>query len=238
MGDDGWSLRADDGGFVRRANSVLALARGADPLDAKLGRVRAWYRARGLTPRLQLTPASEPRGLDDELLSRGWRLEVPVAVMVAAARTVAAAAPVGSEEVIVDEGPSDAWGGAYLATLPLGIQAEEGRARRRIAEAAPGAVFARLAAAGEVVAVGCAVQHGDWVGLFDIGTVRASRRRGHATRLVAALAAWSEARAPGARLYLQVALGNEPARALYGRLGFVDGYGYAYAVPGVGTGDG
>ena len=58
----------------------------------------------------------------------------------------------------------------------------------------------------------------------------AARRRGLATRLLAATAAWG--RGHGARWgVLQVARRNGAARAFYDRLGFVEHHRYRYLVP-------
>ena len=67
----------------------------------------------------------------------------------------------------------------------------------------------------------------DVVGLYDVHTAAAARNRGLASALCAHLL--SDARNGGARTgYLQVDAGNAPARAVYHRLGFRDGYAYHY----------
>jgi ribosomal protein S18 acetylase RimI-like enzyme len=53
------------------------------------------------------------------------------------------------------------------------------------------------------------------------------RRRGHAQRVLAAIARWAGER-DAARLYLGVKMANTPAVALYERAGFVAGYSYRY----------
>ena len=73
------------------------------------------------------------------------------------------------------------------------------------------------------------MRSGDLVGLFDVATAPAARRRGVARRVTAALLAWGAAE--GARTaYLQVAEENAAARALYAGLGFRPAYRYVYAV--------
>jgi GNAT superfamily N-acetyltransferase len=55
------------------------------------------------------------------------------------------------------------------------------------------------------------------------------RGRGHAARVLHALARWARERGD-ARLYLQVGGSNAPAHAVYGRVGFAFGYPYHYRV--------
>jgi ribosomal protein S18 acetylase RimI-like enzyme len=73
------------------------------------------------------------------------------------------------------------------------------------------------------------VADGDWVGLFEIGTVPHRRRRGLASDLVHRLLAWGAGRGAEAA-YLQVMEANAPARALYAGLGFTEAYRYWYRV--------
>jgi len=220
MVDDGWWLRADDGGVVRRANAVFAAATGADPLAAKIERAEAWYGARGSPTRFQLSPDSAPAGLAAVLRERGYRFETPVLVMT---RPLGGAPGAAAGEAPRPEPvPSLDWRRAYAATLP----ADEVGPRSRLASAAPAPKA--YVAVGDA-ACGMAVLDGPWVGLFDVATVPHERRRGHAGRVTAALLRWaSEAGAQGA--YLQVAEANEGARALYAAWGFRMAYRYRYAV--------
>ncbi|MFL6013395.1 MAG: hypothetical protein ACJ74P_03775 [Gaiellaceae bacterium] len=54
---DGWRLRFAHG-LTGRANSVWPNGDGTLPLDEKIDRAEAWYRARGLAPLFQLTEAA------------------------------------------------------------------------------------------------------------------------------------------------------------------------------------
>jgi ribosomal protein S18 acetylase RimI-like enzyme len=217
--DDGWMLRADGAlGVVRRANAVLPRAAGRDPLDAKLARAEVWYRARGRAPRLLVAPDAEPVGLVAALAAAGYRFEVPVLVLV---RPLAPGSAWGDEVVACAAAPDDAWCAAYAATLPERERAE----RLRLALGAPGPkAYAAVGADG----CGLAVRSGDLVGLFDVATAPAARRRGVARRVTAALLAWGLA-AGAQRAYLQVAEDNAAARALYAGFGFRPAYRYVYA---------
>ncbi len=218
--DDGWTLRADGArSVVRRANAVLPRGAGQDPLDAKLARAEAWYRARGRSPRFLVAPDAEPLGLVAALETAGYRFEVPVLVLV---RDLEPRSVWATHDVACTEAPGAEWRAAYAATLP---ERERGE-RLRLAMGAPSP--RRYAAAG---ADGCglAVRTGDLVGLFDVATAPAARRRGVARRITAALLAWGEAEG-ALSAYLQVAEENAPARALYEGLGFRPAYRYVYAV--------
>jgi ribosomal protein S18 acetylase RimI-like enzyme len=84
-----------------------------------------------------------------------------------------------------------------------------------------------IAERGAVIATGLAIIEDGAVGLFDIVTHEAHRRRGLARRLVASLLAqaWHD----GARAaYLQVDRDNTPARQLYSTFGFTERYLYWY----------
>jgi GNAT superfamily N-acetyltransferase len=219
--DDGWILRADGvQGVVRRANAVLPRGAGRDPLSAKLARAEAWYRARGRAPRFLVAPDAAPDGVVDALAAAGYRFEVPVLVLV---RALEPGAAWGLEGVARAAAPDAAWRAAYAATLPERERAE----RLRLAVAAPGPkVYAAVGTDG----CGLAVCSGDWVGLFDVATAPAARRRGIARRITAALLGWGQD-AGARRAYLQVAEGNAAARALYATFGFRPAYRYVYAVP-------
>ncbi|MEQ9350428.1 MAG: hypothetical protein RII27_07820, partial [Alphaproteobacteria bacterium] len=77
----GWLLRRNDGEF-HRANSVLARHgwAGFAP-DSAIADVEAHYTAAGLPPTWQISPASQPAGLDDRLAVRGYRLDDPVHIL-------------------------------------------------------------------------------------------------------------------------------------------------------------
>ena len=80
---------------------------------------------------------------------------------------------------------------------------------------------------GAAQACGQFALEGDLVGLYDVYTAFEVRGRGLAAALCRQLL--TQARGRGARhAYLQVDADNQPARAVYHRLGFTYGYGYHY----------
>ena len=83
---------------------------------------------------------------------------------------------------------------------------------RMLAAIRPEAVFATLAVDGEPTAYGMAVLERGMVGLFDIATHAAHRRRGHARRVTEALMAWGR-RKGAMQAYLQVTRGQRRGAA-------------------------
>jgi ribosomal protein S18 acetylase RimI-like enzyme len=238
----GWLLRAA-AGFTGRANSALAVGDPGMPVATAAGRVRAWYRARGLPAMIAVPyPAGTPHRseLDVLLAGLGWTPRArPATVMIAPAGAVAAGHPAGAggapaeagggprddlARIEIDDEPDAAWLGRYHyggAQLPP--------VAWRVLMSAPWQAFASVRAAGATIAIGRVAGAGCWAGLTAIEVDRQYRRRGLGAAVTAALAA--AARRRGAdRLYLQVEDDNAGARALYASLGFTDHHGYHYRV--------
>ena len=93
-------------------------------------------------------------------------------------------------------------------------------------EVAPSVVRATL----DGVATGLAAYDADWVGFRGIEVAPEARRRGLGLAVMAALLDWGASRG-ATTAYLQVLDGNEPALALYERLGFVTHHAYRYLAP-------
>ena len=99
---------------------------------------------------------------------------------------------------------------------------------------APFQAFASVRRDGGIVGIGRVAVADGWGGLTAVEVHPGHRRTGLGTAITAALAA--AAAAQGAvSLYLQVAVGNQAARALYARTGFIEHHGYHYRLaPAVG----
>ena len=98
--------------------------------------------------------------------------------------------------------PGEAWGADAFATL-LGLPGVHGLISAD--EGPAGLVLVRLAA--------------DEAEILTLATAPAGRRQGLARRLLAAALGWAEASGAGC-MFLEVAAGNAPARALYDQAGF------------------
>jgi GNAT superfamily N-acetyltransferase len=224
---DGWLIRLSPG-KAKRARCINALAAGQRPLADKLVECAALYREAGLPMIVRVTPFSEPASLDRDLEGLGWARFDDTRVM-----WLRSLAPISA----MPEAPRPA-GIVAEAAGPIAFAAAIGRLRgsspeqieahaKRLA-ASPVEYHGRIWRGGDkVVACGQYAREGRWVGLYDIAVAPAHRQRGLGRAMCTSLL--REALAQGADVaYLQVDAGNAPARALYQRLGFSDGYAYHY----------
>ena len=220
---DGWQMLVTGPGIGRRVNCVAPLAAGVMPLEDKVAAAEAFYQERGLAPIFKLTRAAQPPGLEEFLEARGYRVDAPVVIMTRALEPEMwpgdlPAAPTPDWLAANAAVPS------HYGAAPEAFLALIGRIR-------PPKGFAAVQAEDGVAAVGMAVADGEWVGLFEIGTIPACRRRGLARQVVERLLAWGAARG-AERAHLQVMEANTAARALYAGLGFTEAYRYWYRVGG------
>jgi N-acetylglutamate synthase len=219
---DGWLLRFNDG-VTRRANSALPNGSSSGlPLHEKLAAVEAFYRERGVPPRLQISPASQPEDLDAILAGCGYRRVAPTLVQTAPLEGMTTVEEGGA---IVSEAFDEAWFATYCQAENFNPREVAGR--RDILRRIVGGGFALLRFDSEPVAVGLGVRAGDWLGFFSMATRPEFRRRGAATAVLGSLAHWG--RRHGARqAFLQVMEDNHAALSLYARLGFRTFYSYHY----------
>lgn len=226
---DGWRLRFGPDRTWRTRSIWPNRAHGPLDLEERLAIAREFYARRGEPVRFQTTPAVAPEDLDAQLARRGFARVKPTCVQTADTEAVAArTGAAGARIVEARDAPSEAWLATYA--VANGFDAEMLAIRRALFDRiGPPRRHVLVWDAGEPVSVGLGVAERGFVGVFSMATLPAARRRGAATTVLGALAAW--ALAGGARsLYLQVEAENEPARALYTRLGFETRYEYAYRV--------
>ncbi len=216
---NGWLFR-HAAGVSRRANSVAPFPLSEDiPLDDLLARVEAYYRARGLPPRLQISPAACPPGLDHVLAERGYEIESGVTIMICEADKLAQAEI--THNISITKTAPPGWWDLYIE----GYQRD---ARDIAARAQELPVFAASTTDdGRMDAIGLGVAGGNWLAVFGMFTRPDCRGRGLGAAIIHALAGFTVAR-NGIGLYLQVENENLHARRLYEKLGFRDVYGYHY----------
>jgi N-acetylglutamate synthase len=212
---DGWRLRFAHG-ISGRANSVWPNGAGTLPVEEKIDRAEAWYRARGVPILFQLTEAARPPALEDALAARGYVLRgAPVSVQVARLDDVVERTH--GEAELLDE-PDAAWVSLWTGTRGF-TNLDAARAVLMEGETA----FARI---GDF-AVGRGAAFGGWLGITAMATREEERRRGHARAIVHALARWA-VRKGCTRAVIQVDSTNDPALTLYAGAGFVHNHHYHY----------
>ena len=245
----GWLLRAGEG-FTGRANSALTAGDPGLPLPEAAARVRRWYTARGLTPMASVSyPAGQPdrNPVDRFLAGQGWRLRDEAEVIVMTRPAAGPAAPPApraagappaerwpSPPIRFDDQPGDDW----LALYHFRGQPDLPPIARTIMTSAPWQAFASVRDGDRTVAIGRVAGTGaspgpargtHWAGLTAIEVAPDYRRRGLAAAITSALVAQAAERGAD-RVYLQVEDDNEPALALYHRLGFTVHHGYHYRI--------
>lgn len=213
----GWLLRAD-GGFTARANSVLPLRAPGLPLEDALAAAGAWYAERGLPLKLQV-PVEARRLLDAELGERGWPAVQATDVLAARLDLLGDDSP--SAAVRLDAEPDDSWLAHYRGGAGLDLTARALLVRHEQV------AFASVRDGDDVLAIGRGVIDGEWLGVSAVEVDPARRRRGLASAVMAALWQWGREQA-ATRSYLQVEAENEPALALYERLGYWLHHSYHY----------
>ncbi|OZE23324.1 GNAT family N-acetyltransferase [Rhodococcus sp. 05-2254-6] len=220
---DGWQLRFGHG-FTGRANSAAPLEPGASTTAETLAQIVDRYAARGLQPTLSLP---------DRLGSApaGWRTYNESAVM--AAEISKLVLREGESAIDVTAQPTAEW----LTSLHYqGSKAPAGAAEVVAAVRGGtlgfgmiGAHSSSAAAVGRA-AVTTAPDGRCWVGLTSLWVSPEHRRNGLGTLMCGELVRWG--RSHGAtHAYLQVAVDNTEAVALYRDLGFEDHHRYRYARP-------
>jgi N-acetylglutamate synthase len=221
------------------------------PSGSALEYVAAWYAVRGLPPRAAV-PAPVPdadstdadstdadstdaettaavstaAGHQQAFATAGWQPlpGVGAVVLTAATRPLAAAALALPAGLALDLAgtPDEQWRRLYRyrgQVLPPSAL--------ELLMAAPELTFVSIRAGSRTVAVGMGSLASAWLGVTAVEVAFDHRRRGLARLVLAALARWGAAR--GARsTYLQVADGNEAARALYLSAGFTVHHRYDY----------
>ncbi len=218
---DGWWLRSNPALPNSRPNSATTPVRGAVSSDA-VDVVVGWYRARSRAPRVRVLSVSDPI-VDRMLDEQGWSVVAPTRVMtkpdLTQARPGDARVVTGSDAVPVEF---------------VGIRQELGltatAAELALGQPDSASLFGFAPASAAPVATGRAVLAGVLVGMFDVVTLPAVRRRGWGSAVVQALLV--AARSQGATLaFLQVEEANRPAIAMYEALGFATLYTYHYREP-------
>ena len=221
---DGWLLRRAPSP-ARRMRSVNILGLSTRALDERLAYCLGWYARADLPLILRLTSIGPDFELDAALAARRYEGYDPTSVMTAPVTPIASAAQ--STDITFQQVPAQQFAtevGRLKGSTPAAVLEHTARLTGLMVDLVP---LLACQADGTPVAAALGVIEADLLGIFDVVTLPAQRRRGHGTALLVRLLA--EARERGCRhAYLQVEAGNVAARALYARYGFVDSYSYWY----------
>jgi GNAT superfamily N-acetyltransferase len=223
---DGWLVRRN-AGVTLRANSVLPASAPFD-LAKALDYVESLYQAHGITPCFQISPAAQPTDLDAHLEARGYQVRTPTLVQAAEISQVLAKLPAPEVGVNISSAPSDAWMDCWWGIDGRGGGSTQQAAARQILEGGR-ALYAVVPDGQQVQAIGRLALVDDTAGLYCLTVDERFRRQGLARAVIRALL--QEATTSGLRwVWLSVVADNEPARALYDRLGFRTVSQYHYRV--------
>ena len=216
----GWRLYATSG-YSGRINACWPTGPPDRGLDAAIGAVEAWYRARGLAPVFKIVDRGHaPEGLTARLAALGYAPRTETLMMTGP--LLGEADPQVRLSQTLHPG--------FEAVFAAAGTGEPGDTRERLetlARIPAPRGFARLDFADAPAAIGACAVEGEWSGVFGMRTAADHRRHGLGRRIFATLLAFSRA-AGAAHGYLQVEADNAPAIALYRAAGFAEAYRYRY----------
>ncbi|MDF2720244.1 MAG: acetyltransferase [Paenibacillus sp.] len=223
----GWIVRYADG-YTKRANSVSPLYGtdlvNADEMEELIRVCESYYRQRGLDTVFKLTPYVIPDHLDRLLDEKGYGVVDESSVRLLRLDNVPKPAMAAKrQEALDDEWLFD------MARLNRLSDKNMKITREMLDRSTLRKGFFTLYDEDTPVACGLGVIQDEYVGLYDIVTDAAFRRRGYGEQLVLNILEWGKS--VGARYsFLQVVQHNEAAVHLYAKLGYKEIYKYWYRV--------
>lgn len=221
---DGWLLRFSPG-KAKRARCVNAVAEGCLSVAERLALCEQVFEQAKLPMVVRITPFTRPAHLDQTLAAMGLRSIDDTRVMVCSGLSDLGLVKLPADMSVHNIG-LDPFAQRVGALRGSPLSQRQAHAERLLHSPVPFHAF-ELRSHGEVLACGQYAIEADLVGLYDVFTAPAVRGKGCARLLCQHMLV--HAREQGARhAYLQVEGDNHPARAVYHRLGFADGYAYHY----------
>jgi ribosomal protein S18 acetylase RimI-like enzyme len=220
--DGSWAIRMTACHPSKRLNSVNPLDPGdTDNMEQRVGRAVQRLRAYGRPPVFRLSPLA-PAALDAYLDASGWSRFDESLVMVADLANI-------DLSDAIDQIPLRDTG--RYVDAAVAVQQENPSAKPGLIEVInairPAKGLFVVEEDGEPVSTAICVQDGLLAGLFNIGTLAASRRKGHGRMIVKSAIKWAVQHG-AKRGWLQVEADNAGAIALYEKIGFAEAYRYAY----------
>ncbi|MGG7519258.1 GNAT family N-acetyltransferase [Allorhizobium undicola] len=224
--DGSWQIRLSGSYPSKRINCVVALDR-SDTRDIgqRLDKATRKFEAYGRKMVFRQTPLAAPE-IEDALVAGGWHRFDESVVMIADLAAL-------DEHDAMDHLPSHDIGRFVDASLTM--HGEDASLKPGLAELIgsikpPYGLFLKEIAGNGPVAAAICVQDNDLAGLLQVVVDPAHRGKGEGFELVYGALRWARMR--GARqAWLQVEASNQPALALYRKLGFRHAYDYCYWTP-------
>lgn len=221
---DGWLVRFS-AGKAKRARCVNAVAEGRLSVAERLALCEQVFEQAKLPMVVRITPFTQPARLDETLAAMGLVSIDDTRVMVCAGLNDLGPVKLPPDTSVHKVG-LDPFAQRVGALRGSPLSQRQAHAERLLHSPVPFTAF-ELHSHGELLACGQYAVEADLVGLYDVFTAPAARGKGCARLLCQHMLV--HAREQGARhAYLQVEGDNHPARAVYHRLGFADGYAYHY----------
>jgi GNAT superfamily N-acetyltransferase len=225
---DGWQMRFTYG-VTSRANSVWTNdTNGRLSLDDKIATAEAFYAQHHAPARFQVNPHSQPLGLAEQLIERGYQGVGPTQVQTAVSARALQTLPEPNTAVQyqLDSTLSSDWLAFHQAAnqFDAHVLAERKGILDRIRIPV---VYLSAWLNGRIVGIGTAVSHQGWLCISNMLVDPDARRMGIAIGLLGQLLQWGEANnAPNS--FLQVVASNQAAINLYQKIGFQYQYTYEY----------
>ena len=218
---DGWLLRFA-GGYSKRVNSINLLWTSTLPLDEKIRYCEAVYRRLELPVIFRLVEQLAEQGLAEALDKAGYRSFDSTLVLGCKLKEEERVDPALTTRALDIE----SW--VTLRVDLSGTDLKEWTVYREIIHCIiPEKILLGLFLGDRPVACGMGVVERHLLGYFSIYTAEDFRRQGYSQQVMQALTHWGVEK--GASFgYLQVEADNEPALALYKKLGFASCYQYFY----------
>lgn len=226
----GWLLRATQG-VTSRANSVWPCeTNGRLSTHEKIEIAEAFYQAHRLPAKFQINPASQPSDLGEILARRGYGAMGATDVQTAVLQTALTILPTINHNLTLtlSNQMDDSW--LLFHQQANGYDAHALQMRRGIMSriSAP-IVHCSAWQVGQIVGIGTAVTHKNWLCILNMRVADVAQRRGVGTAVLHKLLQWG-ARNNAAQAFLQVVAQNAKAKALYQKAAFKTVYQYEYYV--------
>lgn len=223
----GWLLPMDPG-TVGRAYSAVPTTH-TPPDWAVLDSIAQRYLVDGWTPVLRLPDIASWQSVQEQLGSKAWRRGKPVCVMTVPVNTLCERAvkllPAGMHFTLEDQA-SRQWTDMFLGE---GMDPVDGASRAQALARSTSTRFASVFRDSEMLACGAACYSFGLLSAHGLRTALAHRGQGLATAMLGGMARAAQVQGI-TEAFLQVEADN-PARALYERLGFSLAWQYSYWKP-------